>query len=208
MRSPAATAVAIAIGIVVLIGFFFPVGVFQAIHSTLLDWALILAAVAGLVGLINLMGVHLRKAKASKERDVYSPFLLLAFALTFLVGVVDRLFHPAFIQFDRIVTDIQVPIEASLMAILAVSLVYASVRLFKYRRGVMPVVFAVSVVVFLLLASGIFSMGQNIPVVNQIVLFFNRLPLAGARGILLGVALGSLTAGLRILIGADRPYSG
>jgi hypothetical protein len=36
----------------------------------------------------------------------------------------------------------------------------------------------------------------------------NSLPVAGARGILLGVALGSLTTGLRILIGADRPYSG
>ena len=34
------------------------------------------------------------------------------------------------------------------------------------------------------------------------------LPVAGARGILLGIALGSLTAGLRILMGADRPYSG
>jgi hypothetical protein len=34
------------------------------------------------------------------------------------------------------------------------------------------------------------------------------LPVAGGRGILLGIALGSLMAGLRILFGADRPYSG
>jgi hypothetical protein len=31
---------------------------------------------------------------------------------------------------------------------------------------------------------------------------------AGARGILLGVALGTLTTGLRILFGVDRPYGG
>jgi len=31
---------------------------------------------------------------------------------------------------------------------------------------------------------------------------------AGARGILLGMALGTLTTGLRILFGADRPYGG
>ena len=30
----------------------------------------------------------------------------------------------------------------------------------------------------------------------------------GARGILIGVALGTLTTGLRILFGADRPYGG
>ena len=34
------------------------------------------------------------------------------------------------------------------------------------------------------------------------------IPLAGGRGILLGVALGSLVTGLRILFGVDRPYSG
>jgi hypothetical protein len=32
--------------------------------------------------------------------------------------------------------------------------------------------------------------------------------MAGARGILLGVALGTVATGLRILIGADRPYGG
>jgi hypothetical protein len=30
----------------------------------------------------------------------------------------------------------------------------------------------------------------------------------GARGILIGVALGALTTGLRVLFGADRPYGG
>jgi hypothetical protein len=31
---------------------------------------------------------------------------------------------------------------------------------------------------------------------------------AGARGILLGIALGTIATGIRILIGADRPYGG
>jgi hypothetical protein len=34
------------------------------------------------------------------------------------------------------------------------------------------------------------------------------LALGGARGILIGVALGTLTTGLRVLFGADRPYGG
>jgi len=32
--------------------------------------------------------------------------------------------------------------------------------------------------------------------------------LAGARGILLGIGLGVVSTGLRILIGADRPFGG
>ena len=31
--------------------------------------------------------------------------------------------------------------------------------------------------------------------------------LAGMRGILLGVALGTLATGLRVLLGVDRPYA-
>jgi len=31
---------------------------------------------------------------------------------------------------------------------------------------------------------------------------------AGARGILFGVALGTVATGLRVLMGADRPYGG
>jgi hypothetical protein len=34
------------------------------------------------------------------------------------------------------------------------------------------------------------------------------LALGGARGILIGVALGALTTGLRVLFGVDRPYGG
>ena len=34
------------------------------------------------------------------------------------------------------------------------------------------------------------------------------LALGGARGILIGVSLGILTTGLRVLFGTDRPYGG
>lgn len=208
MRSPVATALAIAVGIILLIGYFFPVGAFVEINNTLLNWAVILASVAGLVAIANLVGLHVRKARAPKERDIYSLFLVIAFAVTLLGGIVERVLKPSAPQFDKVVTAIQVPVEASLMAVLAVSLMVAGVRFFKYRKGLMPVVFIASALVFLLISSGLPSLAEGIPAFNQTIQFLNRLPLAGARGILLGVALGSLTAGLRILMGADRPYSG
>jgi hypothetical protein len=45
---------------------------------------------------------------------------------------------------------------------------------------------------------------EEFPLIKEWVL---RVPtMAGARGILLGVALGIIATGLRILLGADRPY--
>ena len=94
------------------------------------------------------------------------------------------------------------------MALLAVVLTMASFRLFQRRRGLLPIVFAVSVLVFLLLNSGLLHSQQEIPFIAWILDAIHSLPVAGARGILLGIALGSLLAGLRILLGAERPYSG
>ena len=51
-------------------------------------------------------------------------------------------------------------------------------------------------------------MGNSLSLSREVTAFLQRLPVAGARGILLGIALGSLTTGLRVLLAADRPYSG
>jgi hypothetical protein len=50
----------------------------------------------------------------------------------------------------------------------------------------------------------------DVPIMSDLVRPFVAQVLAagGARGILIGVALGTLTIGLRILFGADRPYGG
>lgn len=201
MRSPFATAIAISVGLVLLIGYFLPVGLLGQIPQIVLGWGVSLAGVAGLVAILNLLGVHWRKARAPRERDGYSPLFILAFLVTFIAGLV---LGPAHAVYQQVVTSIQMPIEASLMGVVAISLTYASIRLFQRRRGVMPFLFVLSAITFLILLSGLLSFGGSLPIVS----FINRLPLAGARGILLGVALGSLTSGLRILMAADRPYSG
>jgi hypothetical protein len=94
------------------------------------------------------------------------------------------------------------------MGVLVITLTFASLRLFQRRKGVMAVVFAASALFFLLVGSGMLSPLLGVPMLGDLLGFLQRLPIAGGRGILIGIALGSLTAGLRILLGADRPYSG
>ena len=94
------------------------------------------------------------------------------------------------------------------MGILAVTLTFASVRLFQRRKGLMAGVFTASALVFLLVGSGLLAPLRQLGPFSPLFDFLQYLPIAGGRGILIGIALGSLTAGLRILLGADRPYSG
>jgi hypothetical protein len=130
---------------------------------------------------------------------------LVAFLATLAAGL---WFGPADPLIQQIILSIQVPVEASLMAALAITLVVAGLRLLQRRRwDGLAVLFAISVVLFLVIGSGLLA-GINLPLLRDISAFIDRLPAAGARGILIGIALGSLTTGLRILMGADRPYSG
>jgi len=205
MRSPLSTAIAIATGLIILIALILPFSWMQDIRTILLAPAIILSGVAGLIAIYNLLVVHGRKMLSAKERDIYSFFLLLGFLVTFIAGLI---LAPANTQFQHVVTSIQVPVEASLMGVLAVSLAYASVRLFQQRKGIMGFFFILSTIVFLVISSGFLSIGNNIPVFKDVLAVVEQLPAAGGRGILLGIALGGLTAGIRILLGADRPYSG
>lgn len=215
MRSPVATAFAIAFGLIVLLGYFIPAGTNNQaltdllwIRSLFIDWGVVLAAFATLVAIVGLVSTHWRKLRALRNPDRYSFFTLLFFILTLLFGIAVFFgFWGSPADFQKIVIYIQAPVEASLMAVLAVTLTFAGVRLFQRRRGLLPVVFIISVLAFMLLNSGLLAGTQN-SLISLALGALQFLPVAGGRGILLGIALGSLMAGLRILIGADRPYSG
>ena len=207
MKNILSIVIAASAGLVVLLGYFFKIPILNDVRTMLLSWAMLIAAFATWAGLGNLLSVHWNKVSQRKPDAAYSVVLIAAFAITLLVGIVQSLLVSSPAPLQQVVNSIQIPVEASLMGILAVTLAYAAIRLIRRRRDTAAIIFLVSVVVFLILGTGIAAWLDN-PALNAFVSVLNRLPGAGARGILLGVALGSLTAGLRILIGTDRPYGG
>ena len=208
MKSPTSiiiTVVAIAVGVVVLLGYFLSIGPLPALRTIFVGWAVILAALATLVGVVNLLSVHINRINNGESGYGYSLILLTFFLLTLVLGLARYFIGVDFLP--QAVSAVQVPVEASLMAILTVVLALAAIRLLRRRRTFFSVVFFISALVFLTLGSGLFSsLLPGFPAIQALVGALNRLPVAGARGILLGVALGSLATGLRILMGADRPY--
>lgn len=204
MKNPLSAVIAILVGVVVLLGYFISLPQLVTLRGLLLGWAIILAGAAALVGIINLLSAHWRKLRSPKGGGFNSLMVILSFAVVFGLGL---WLGPDSATFQKVVTAVQVPVEATLMAVLAVTLAVASVRLFRRQMTAFSVIFLISALVFLVLGAGILPV-DGVPVLGSVVSFISRLPLAGARGILLGVALGSLTTGLRILLGADRPYGG
>jgi len=202
LKAPFATAVAITVGLLILAGYFIVSPLVQNIRFFLLDWAIILAGVAGIVGILSLLRTHWRKVRS---REFGSLIVIFAFLATLLLGLLLGADNP---QFQFVVTGIQVPIETSLMAVVLFSLVFAAIRLFQKKNNLMGTIFLISMFVFLVTSSSLLGIAQNIPGLGALISAIQTLPVAGARGILLGISLGGIAAGLRILVGAERPYRG
>lgn len=198
--------IAISAGVIVLLGYFFKIPELMELRGELLNWGVILSGVAGLVAILNLIfGVHWNRVRENHQRKGSSLVIIFAFAITVAVGI---FMGPSSSGFQRLVTNIQVPIESSLIAVLAITLVLASLKILQRQRNWMGFIFFIFVVLFLVLNSGILAFTSEVPILRDLLSAFHQLPVAGARGILLGIALGSLAAGIRVLIGSDRPYNG
>jgi len=192
---------AISAGIIVLLGYFVSIAPLPDLRLLLTDWSILIAGMAVLVGIFNLVAVHMEKIRTRKKGSAYGALLVLSLIITFGFGLLLGPDHP----FMRAAVDaVIVPVEAALMAILAVTLIYASMRLFQRRTDAMSVLFLVAAIIFMLAVMP--TPFGPIPG-NQFFLFVEgAVATGGARGLLIGIALGTLLTGLRVLFGVDRPY--
>ncbi len=209
------TVIAIAFGFLVLAGYLFggtgnglPYLLSQ-LELYILNVAIILVGFAVLAGIFNLLIVHTGKIRNKQKGSVYSAILVISLIFTFLLGLLSHYNFPAIkTLFNGAFLSIQLPIESSLMALLVVTLIYASIRLLRRQRDLISIIFLITAFL-ILVGTAPWPFLGDVPILSSLRSWIAQFPAgAGARGILLGVGLGTLTTGLRILFGSDRPYGG
>jgi hypothetical protein len=200
------TALAIAVGVFVLISVFAENPLLDAIGTYFIDVAVIVATFALFLGLINVLRVHARKIRERQPGSPYSFVLLVSLLIVLTVGLLSipgRPSGPSQPAVQWIFENIQAPIQASLSALLVFFIVTATYRLFRLRN----LESIVMLIVTLLVLAGQVTVGL-VPVLPGLRDWIVAVPaMAGMRGILLGVALGAVLTGIRLLLGVERPYS-
>ncbi len=191
-------------GLFVLLGYFVDHEFIVAMRLVLMRWAVLIAAWALILGIINILYVHFIKVRDMEPGWPYSILLMIALFVTFVFGVISVDNEIMFMIFNYI----HLPIETSLMALLAISLAVAGFKLVSQKRDWTSMVF-VGTAFFVLLGTvplPLFSdeMIQGFTGLRNWLV--QVLAAGGARGILLGVALGAIVTGLRVLLAVDRPY--
>jgi hypothetical protein len=78
-----------------------------------------------------------------------------------------------------------------------------------FSRGITAPMLIFAGVVLLTLIGSVSLPNLEVPLLHELRNWITQVwALGGLRGILIGVALGTIATGLRILLGSDRPYSG
>ena len=201
-----ATVLAIVSGIIVLLGYFYPIPILLKLRILLTNWAILIAAMTVLIGIYNIVAVHTEKIRAGQKGSANSWVLIVSLFLTIAYLIFAMLSDTQEFAMRVVADSFIVPVEASLMAILAVTLIYASIRLLGRRLDVMSIIFLVAAVLFLIAFMP--TPFGPIPGDQVIAQFMNVFSTGGARGLLIGIALGVLLTGLRVIFGVDRPYGG
>ncbi|TET84072.1 MAG: hypothetical protein E3J37_04300 [Anaerolineales bacterium] len=199
-------ATAVGSGIFVLLGYFIDHEVVLTLRLILMRWSVLLVAGALFLGLFNLLTVHWSKVSEQEKGWPYSAVLILAFLVTLILGL---WFGPDNQTLLMLFNYIQLPVEASLMALLTISLAVAGFRLVSRRRDPFSLIFVV-VAMLVLLGTGPWLVASDSDAYIMLGQLRNWVAQVwasgGARGILLGVALGAILTGLRVLLAVDRPY--
>jgi hypothetical protein len=196
------TILAMLVGILVLLGYLVPLDFLVILRDViLLRWAMILATFALIVAFLNLLRVHLLRL-ASARKKKFTSLLIVLSALGTLVLVLVQGVEGSLTQ--QVLSAVLIPGESALLALTAVTLVMAGMRILRARRTAGAVVFVITAGIILLTTVAYSVNWEPLAVLREIV---DTLATAGMRGLVMGVALGVTLTGLRILLGIDRPHS-
>ena len=199
-------AIVISVGLLSLASFFFDTPALSVIRLALTDWVVILAGLALLVGVLHLLLVHLRKIQSGTKGWLYSLLVVASTLVVLVVGLLEgpqAVFEPGSLT-QVIFNGVLVATQASLAGLMVFFLVFAATRMLGTRRG--PSVMGFLAVVLIVLLGWLpLAPVQNSPLPGLRDWLLRVPTTAGARGILLGVALGTVMVGLRALLGTEWP---
>jgi hypothetical protein len=200
------TAIVIGIGLLTLIGLLSSgTDIFASITDVFLQLVVITTALTVVIGIINLLMVHMGRIAGRKGGWGYSIVLVLSALTVLILAVLERANvltgQPAITTI--LLETVQVSIESALAGLVLFALVYGAYRLMRRRVTWSGILFTLVLLVLLIGALPLPGLG----LISSIRDWLLAVPVsAGARGILLGIALATVVTGVRVLIGQDRSY--
>lgn len=225
MRQTVPLFIAAITGWVIVAAYFIPPA--QGWGDAATTWFNILAASALILGGGNLVKVHLAAVSEGKPGWGYSLVTLAGFFVTVLFGLLKVGVHPPeqfpnhpwageYIEegapFWWMYEYVIYPVTTTMFCMLAFFVASAAFRAFRAKNRLALVLLATAVLVLLgRTYAGVWltsPLPEGYRLNSAIDFVMDTFTTAGTRAIKIGIALGVITASLKILLGLDRSYAG
>ena len=210
MRTTVPLVLSFFVGIFMVLEFFIPHWRYHVWTAEFLEWGLILAAGAFLLGLTNLVQVNLPKVARRKRDWGYKAVMLGSLFATMAIGFAGgQGRHDTGTAYAWLFEFVFTPLNATMFALLAFYIASAAFRAFRARNVEATVLLVAACIVMLARV----PMGENLPLVgDRLPQFMNWIMdvpnIAARRAIFIGAALGAVATGLRVILGLERSHLG
>ncbi len=195
-------------GIAALCGFFILLSIFTdepiilAAQQRMFQWAALVSAVLLFMAVIEFILARVRRL-GEKSGGFIHNFLCFAVFLAVLIfgftaGRNKDVLH-------SYVLKTQIAVESVLAGLVCLALLYGVYRAAKAPGSVLKNAFLISSIVFMVLFSGILSFMKIPDSLTGLIQLLRVLPTGGIYGLLIGLAIGALVTGVRILFWGGNP---
>jgi len=213
MRREVPLIITAVVGITLIVVYFIPHPPLSGLRDLFSDWYNVIAAFAIYLGILNLLKNSGDKIYKKKKGWGFSVVIILGFLLITIVGLASgSRFGDIGTSFYYIYDRIYFPLMATMFAILAFFIGSASYRAFRARNKEATMLLLAAFIVMLGRVPIGYYLSSWLPEgwrLGNIADWIMDVPqTAGQRAVMIGVALGTVSTSLRVILGIERAFLG
>ncbi|MEM0095431.1 MAG: hypothetical protein QW734_06345 [Candidatus Bathyarchaeia archaeon] len=183
---------------------------FTTADKALSDWAIVITAIAAIVGGIDILRYHVNQIRKREKRQIVFSCVVIVMEIVMVLLACYALYSGIAIttqpNFQWLYTYLYAPADAAMYSILVFYIASASYRTFRARNPPAVLLLIVAIIVML----GNTSLGAMIwegflPLRDWI---YNVPNTAAFRPITMGIGFGLIILGLRLIIGKETTWMG
>ncbi len=197
-------ALCLGFGIFMIIQFFIPHPVSNAAYDIVLKWIRLITIFALVLGVGSLSMHHTTKIRRKITGWQYSIVTIIGVIVTAVIGLVGGVGRGSGLQV--IFQNIFIPVNATMFSILAFYMASAAYRAFRARTKEATILLIAAFIVMLGMVPIGSAISKRLPELAEWILTVPNT--AAKRGIIFGLALGSIATSLKIILGIERGWLG